>query len=340
MPHGTNRTQGLSVGDYWPLVASPRASIQDKTYCAMRLLKFLAILMFTFSGLLHAAFQDAGWGARPVGMGGAFAAIADDSNASLFNPAGLTQVQSHEFSAMYARLFSGLTLYSGDDTVRLGQSYLAYASKPTKFGSLGLSWANFTTTHLYREDSVALSWAKPVMDGLSVGTNVKYLRRSLALDARTVNDPVFSGGNDASAISLDAGVLYKLQENVFEGLRVGLAAKNINQPNVGFKEKDTVPLEWRLGLAYQANQMPWLVPAFDVTRRRGETGYHGGLESWLFGNTLGLRAGGNKNEASAGLSYFQSVNKKFGFRLDYGFTIPFQVEDTNGSHRFQATLYF
>src|SRR3954464_10109002 len=83
----------------------------------------------------QAAFLDSGFGARPVGMGGAFTAIADDSNAPLFNPAGLVQVQWNEISAMYARLFSGITLYSGDDQVHLDQSYLAFVSKPSRFGS-------------------------------------------------------------------------------------------------------------------------------------------------------------------------------------------------------------
>src|SRR5580704_7749274 len=105
----------------------------------------------------EAAFVETEWGARPVGMGGAFTAIADDSNAPLYNPAGIVQVQWNEVSAMYAQLYSGLTLYSGDSTTggdvsHLDESYLAYVSRPSRFGSFGISWANFNTTHLYRED--------------------------------------------------------------------------------------------------------------------------------------------------------------------------------------------
>src|SRR5690349_1375244 len=97
-----------------------------------------------------AAFQDINWGARPVGLGGAFTAIADDTNASLYNPAGLVQVQWNEISASYSRLFGGLTLYSGQDQVHLDQSYLAYVSRPIpRVGSIGISWSNFNTTHLY-----------------------------------------------------------------------------------------------------------------------------------------------------------------------------------------------
>ncbi len=296
---------------------------------------------------VQAAFLDDGFGARPVGMGGAFTAIADDSNAPLYNPAGLVQVQWNELSAMYARLFSGLTLYSGNDQVHLDQSYLAFASKAQHYGSFGLSWANFNTTHLYHEDTLALSYARNVGDflpilenALAIGLNLKYLRRGISLDSRTSSDPVFSGGDSASAVTFDVGFLLKPEEGTFTGWRLGLTGKNLTQPNVGFKDKDEVPIEWRLGLAYQSRLRPWLVPAMDFTLRNGNSDVHGGVESWLFHDTLGLRAGGNRDEGAAGLSYYQPLNKKLGFRLDYGFTVPFYVDSTSGSHRFQATLYF
>src|ERR1035437_10950614 len=101
--------------------------------------RFVPCLVFLIALLapaasLFAAFLDDGWGARPIGMGGAFTAIADDSNAPMYNPAGIVQVQWHEMSAMYAQLFSGLTLYSGNeatggDVVHLDQSFLSYVSK-------------------------------------------------------------------------------------------------------------------------------------------------------------------------------------------------------------------
>ena len=42
-----------------------------------------------------------GAGARAYGMGGAFIARADDATAASWNPAGLTQLESPEFSAVY-----------------------------------------------------------------------------------------------------------------------------------------------------------------------------------------------------------------------------------------------
>src|SRR3989338_1379234 len=47
-------------------------------------------------------------GARPQGMGGAFAALPDDANALAYNPAGLAYVRRGEFSADYGRPVLGL----------------------------------------------------------------------------------------------------------------------------------------------------------------------------------------------------------------------------------------
>jgi long-subunit fatty acid transport protein len=72
----------------------------------------LAIL-FSFSGKLQAAtlFQEVGIssspnpvgsGARAVGMGGAFMAVADDATAASWNPAGLIQLEKPELSIVGA----------------------------------------------------------------------------------------------------------------------------------------------------------------------------------------------------------------------------------------------
>ena len=43
-----------------------------------------------FTPMTFAAFNDIGVGARPLGLGGAFVALADDGNAASYNSAGLS----------------------------------------------------------------------------------------------------------------------------------------------------------------------------------------------------------------------------------------------------------
>lgn len=44
--------------------------------------------------VLRNSFSPIGAGARGVGMGGAFIAVADDGSAATFNPAGLAQLRA------------------------------------------------------------------------------------------------------------------------------------------------------------------------------------------------------------------------------------------------------
>src|SRR5436305_1138881 len=117
----------LTVDEKW---YNPISRMRKKLLRAQSALLLTLALLLSSLPAAQAAFLDDGWGARPVGMGGAFTAISDDSNASLYNPAGIAQLQWNEFSATYAQLFSGLTLYSGEDQSHLDQSYLAFVAKP------------------------------------------------------------------------------------------------------------------------------------------------------------------------------------------------------------------
>ena len=53
------------------------------------------------------AYLKMGVGARALGMGSAFTAVADDSTASFWNPAGLAKMKKPEASFMHANLING-----------------------------------------------------------------------------------------------------------------------------------------------------------------------------------------------------------------------------------------
>src|SRR5438552_4125808 len=66
--------------------------------------------VFAQSGGQTASFLNYGAGARALGMGGAFYAVADDATAAYWNPAGLPQVQRKELTMMNATLFADTQL--------------------------------------------------------------------------------------------------------------------------------------------------------------------------------------------------------------------------------------
>ncbi len=53
-------------------------------------------------------FLSLGVGARALGMGGAFAGVADDATTCFWNPAGLSQLDTRELSLMHAETFGSL----------------------------------------------------------------------------------------------------------------------------------------------------------------------------------------------------------------------------------------
>ncbi len=56
-------------------------------------------------------FMMIGAGVRPLGMGGAFVALADECSAIYWNPAGIAGIRQREVSVMHAFLYSGLASY-------------------------------------------------------------------------------------------------------------------------------------------------------------------------------------------------------------------------------------
>ena len=71
-------------------------------------------------------------GTRPLSMGGAFIAVADDGNTITWNPAGLPRLRRTEFTTTYADLYiMGIT-----------QSYIGIVRPFGDKLALGMDWAN------------------------------------------------------------------------------------------------------------------------------------------------------------------------------------------------------
>ena len=62
----------------------------------------ILLLVVIFTNIIYAQdryageFLSLGVGARPLGMGGSFSAIADDSTAAYWNPVSYTHLRAHE----------------------------------------------------------------------------------------------------------------------------------------------------------------------------------------------------------------------------------------------------
>ena len=331
------------------------SAYSNRTYgkLAKRAVFSVSIIFFMLIfqiNLATAAFKDTGWGVRSAGMGNAFVAVANDATASQSNPAGLGKLTRPEVNFMYSRLYTGL------EKVDIGLSYMAYVLPIESLGSFGLSWSNFNTTGLYREDTVMLSYGRMLKNEYDItdartfyiGTNVKYLSHGYKLDAYSQRDPVFAKGTTKGAVTFDLGTIVSPRIRGMEELSFGASIKNITEPDVGLLTEDKVPLEVRAGIAYYIYGLRFverisvrdITLAFDMQFRNQEWGatwdmwnIHGGVEGWFAQRSLGLRAGGNVNEFTTGFSFVKQISPEFGIQFDYAFIWPFAIRNTYGSHR-------
>lgn len=168
------------------------------------LILVVAISQQAVAGKYAAEFLNTGIGARALGMGGAYVALADDGSAGYWNPAGLMQVPRMEVAFMHAARFSGLQ-----------QSDVLHFVKPAKNYAVGLTYLRMGISDIpYTskrdlnnrpvidryvsdvEDALYFSVAKTVRPGLSIGGNLKALRQRV-------------GDNSALGFGLDLGLLYR-----------------------------------------------------------------------------------------------------------------------------------
>lgn len=88
------------------------------------------------------AFMADGGGARAMGMGSAFVAVADDASAAFWNPAGLLNLSSREIVAMHSERFGDL----------VDRDYVSYVQPLRGVGA----WSNgafaFSVIHLAVDD--------------------------------------------------------------------------------------------------------------------------------------------------------------------------------------------
>ena len=290
-----------------------------------------------------ADFEDLGVGARPIGMGNAYTALADDVNAIYYNPAGLAQLDECQFTSGYGKLYWGL-----DDGSNLGSGFVGYAHPLYHWGTLGAGWLNFGLQGFYRENSFIFSYGNSLKKKLLAGFNLKLLYKKYGKNPYTENalidggpavsgerDPVFSKGYSKTGFSTDLGFLYRFNREY----SLGLSLIDINQPRMDLKDNSSrVPIGVRSGFLYNSD---FLTFALDTTFRNGDVNVYSGVEKWFLNRAFGARAGLGVGSRSFSNLALGASYTKYLFQFDYAFLYPLSgIRDTYGSHRISLTLRF
>jgi hypothetical protein len=132
------------------------------------LLGALGVLAFAVEGSI--VFQG-GLGAKALGMGGAFTAIADDGTVALWNPAGLLAFGENVWIGGATSQLFGLVPYQ---YVGGGFSLAGYG--------IGVGWANASAGDFYSANAFMGTLAVKLGDFGWVGANLKYYTEKITKD--------------------------------------------------------------------------------------------------------------------------------------------------------------
>lgn len=166
-------------------------------------------------GTTAANFLSVGVGARAVGMGSAFVAVADDITALYWNPAGVALIEKAQATFSYANWIADITF-----------NHAGFIVPVFNVGTFGVQASFMTMDEMERTTiadpegtgetfnagsyAFALCYARRLTDRFSIGFNAKYIREQIYHSA-------------AQSIAFDVGTLF---ETDFHGMSIGMSITN------------------------------------------------------------------------------------------------------------------
>jgi tetratricopeptide (TPR) repeat protein len=278
-----------------------------------------------------------GYGARALGLGKAFTALADDPTAVYWNPAGLEDIYQQQATFFHVSLWEGTSL-----------DYLGYAYPTLDWGTFGFgigrigvgdipqtnTGGDVLGTFSNAEYQVYLGYARQLPYNITGGATIRMVRRS------------WSGLQNESDLSstgfaLDLGALYKpvwIGSPWFQDWVFGLKINNFIEPQL--KEgiqTDDLPLTIKLGflkkIRFAGGEYFTVLMDFDFSEKRAMRA-HIGTEYRVmdYGD---LRIG----YTDGGLSFGAGVEYQM-FRFDYSFGFNEYSDVLPGVHRISLSAHF
>ncbi|KPL02869.1 MAG: hypothetical protein AMJ73_08090 [candidate division Zixibacteria bacterium SM1_73] len=270
------------------------------------------------------SFQQLGLGARALGMGGAFVAVADDATAGFRNPAGLVQVQMRTFGASYRKM----TLDR-----RLG--YITYCQPIREEATISIGWTNVGVSDVKGrnengeiteeiknyENAVELFFGRKILNELSVGLRIGYVQYNLAnISAYGVGFGFSAFGKPIQKLRLGAAV-----ENL--GMRYSWTSGDYWKKFdlLGSSSKDEFPINLRAGVSYLLLEDRILLST-EVEKNEKQTGrIHFGLEGWIL-ESLAVRGGYDRGSLTLGMGLRQKMGGSTILGFDYAY-VGSRVDD-------------
>ena len=265
----------MNSGKYWIKKTYP-ISKQDWIGKLRFKSHVLRVFCVVFINFLSPPFADAatkyagefltlGVGARPLGMGGSFAAISDDSTAAYWNPAGLGHLRHPEISFMHSSLGDlnsydfvnyvqpfGRSTSVGLSWLRVGVDDIPFTTLPIPSGGVGPgNRPKIERTFGNTDNAFILSYGTgigPERWNLLAGVNAKLIYMSTLQNFNAIG---FGG---------DFGVLWKSNRDKANQLSVGVVAQDFFKTKLYWNtpsdepgqasNTDTINPNFKIGISY------------------------------------------------------------------------------------------
>lgn len=160
---------------------------------------------------IPAAYVDIGYGARPMGMGGAFTALASDAHSIFWNPGGMANLKKDHFTGMYTKQYNLIPYALG-----------AYAFRVKKF-SLGIAFLT-SGNDVLRESTLVGSFARavklPLFGTTGIGFNIRYKNAAFG-------NNVDGGENRSQGSANGFGLDFGASKYIGRGTRFGFFLKDV-----------------------------------------------------------------------------------------------------------------
>jgi len=266
-----------------------------------------------------------GAGARSLAMGGAYVALADDASAPYWNPAGLAQIEEHQFLSMYAPFFEGTS-----------HNFISYVHPLKRLGNLAISDV-FLYSGGYEEVSVT---------GEVTGTNKSIYKNAVIISyANRVHRRTFLGVSlklihervmkySGSGQGIDLGILCK----PLDRLSIGLAVQNVLQPKVTLRdEPDVYKVNLKAGLALNTFSNCVTLTA-DINKLVDEKAYFSvgaEISPWKKISSYSL----NRLDLRLGINHIQTFTCGLGLKIKFlSLDYAFNIHKIGNLHRFGLTF--
>lgn len=181
-------------------------------------------------------FLKLGIGARPVAMGSAFTAVADDAHSIFWNPGGIGFYPKFDATLMIMNLFARVTYGALGMKIPLGRNWglgiggALLSAQDTKRDTTGEDIGEYHFNNFLFASGFSL---RP-FNNLSLGFSLKGVAARL--------DTFFS-----YSLALDGGALCSPNKNLF----FGVGFFHLGTPQKFIDEKNILPTSIRLGTAYK-----------------------------------------------------------------------------------------